>query len=145
MNTLRRGCFNFLVLLVVAGLGFLLVQVTRSEVEKKEAREQEIERLKEQFQQEIERAKLATFEPCASVFYEFVMPPAGVSGTAKLIMMGKEIDYISLDPSSYKLLPKENRVELWASSIAAQRYGESSRTWFKISEKFSPESPTCKK
>lgn len=105
-----------------------------------------ITRLLQQFDGEVARAKRATSDPCASVFYELVTPPAETQYTPVLVMMGNEVSSTNspLDPSSFQLRSVGGRVELWTSFIAAQRYGEASRTWTKIGEKFAPDSKECK-
>ena len=97
-------------------------------------------RLESEFKDNIERAKRATAHPCAMVFYEFVAPPVDLAVMPKLVMMGNEISYISLDPSAYFLLPKGDKVDLMMTNQSPERLIFST----KIGEKYSPDSKFCR-
>jgi hypothetical protein len=100
----------------------------------------ELAELEARFQGDIGRAKRATGNPCTSVFFEYVVPPPGLGGVPRLIMMGQEISYVSIDLSAYRLKTAGDRTELWyylSTPLAA----DGPR---KVGEKFNPENLRCR-
>lgn len=94
------------------------------------------------FISEVERAKRATKDPCARVFYEFVFP-TDLRNKATLVLMGREISPED-EPSGFMLRNhSDGRIELWTLMPAVQGFPTSS-PWIKVGEKFSPEDPACR-
>lgn len=140
MSSLKRFALeNRFVVTLLLITGFMLVMGGMSMLVRKEDNDAARRRTRHEqtFQQDIERAKRATGDPCATVFYEYVMPPAGLGGKPALVMMGQEIS-ISFDPSAYFLWPKGDSVELWINFPPPT--GDDRR----LGEKFAPDSTKCK-
>jgi hypothetical protein len=126
----------------------ILLAIVKNNASKEWQARQERNELQQRFQQETDRAIRATADPCATVFYELVTPAAEINDSPKLVMMGNVVSSVNspLDPSTYQLRLNGNHIELWTNFIAAQRYGEASRSWTKIGEKIWPSNnPLCKK
>ncbi len=151
-ESLKADWFRLTIIIVFVCVlvGFIVAVVWNGVNGAKREKEARLTRnmLEQRFQQDIDRAKRATADPCATVPFDFAKPAAEIGESTKLFIFGNEIPFSagSFDPAMYQFRPNKDRTELWVNVIAAQRYGEASHTWMKIGEKIWPpdNNPACK-